>query len=70
MNTARVLADPQPIIDENTLITDYWLSFMSARLQEEKCEPQPRTPDLELKVEDLRRDKQGAIGLGGLLSGM
>jgi hypothetical protein len=58
VSTATVFADyPQSNTeqDENTLITDYWLSFMSARQQEETSEPQRRLNELELKVEDCCR---------------
>lgn len=58
MSTATVLTDrPHPISekDENTIITDYWLNFMSVRQQDENHESAPRNREIELKVEDFCR---------------
>lgn len=41
--------------DENTIITDYWLSYMSVRRLDESRLWAPPKPDLESKVEDFCR---------------
>ena len=58
MSTATIFSDPpHPAREEdaNTIITDYWLNFMSARQRDEKHESAPRNLDLESKVEGFCR---------------
>ena len=57
MSTATVLQDRPLAIserDENTIITDYWLNYMSVRRLDQSPSAFPRR-DLELKVDELCR---------------
>ena len=57
VSTATVFRDRPHAIsekDENTIITDYWLNFMSVRRRDENPSVCPRR-DLELKVDDFCR---------------
>ena len=57
MSTATVFRDRPLAIsekDENTIITDYWLNFMSVRRRSESQSVFPKR-DLELKVNDFCR---------------
>jgi len=56
VSTATIFADRPDSArqeDANTIITDYWLNFMSVRQRDEQHETAPRNRDLESKVEDF-----------------
>jgi hypothetical protein len=59
VSTARIFADCLPAssdADENTVITDHWLSFVSVRQGDLKADPSaPRVGELKLDVDDFSR---------------
>ncbi len=58
MSTATVFADPLHFsrdLDENTIIADYWLEFVSVRQHELKPDESSLPEEIKLKLDDLCR---------------